>query len=158
MPDTELLSQQGAQLPMLLTDARGLTVARFDLQRVAPDASIFEGTVLPPSVGSFTVQAARIAPRPGEREPTALIRVDRPDVESRYAGADHETLRRIAEATSGAIIDLDRVSEVFDAIQDRSAQTPDDLAEPLWDSKVILGLFVLMISAEWILRKVFNLL
>jgi hypothetical protein len=158
IPDTELLSQQGAQLPMLLTDARGLTVARFDLQRVAPDASIFEGTVLPPSVGSFTVQAARIAPRPGEREPTALIRVDRPDVESRYAGADHETLRRIAEATSGAIIDLDRVSEVFDAIQDRSAQTPDDLAEPLWDSKVILGLFVLMISAEWILRKVFNLL
>ena len=44
------------------------------------------------------------------------------------------------------------------AILDRSVRVPDDLLEPLWDSKLALGLFVLLIAAEWSLRKVIGLL
>jgi hypothetical protein len=37
-------------------------------------------------------------------------------------------------------------------------QIPDDIVEPLWDSRLALILFILTISAEWIMRKAFGLL
>ncbi len=72
--------------------------------------------------------------------------------------ADHETLERIASATGGRVINLDELETVFGEIRDRSVRIPDDIVEPLWDSKLVLGLFVLMISMEWVLRKAFGLL
>jgi hypothetical protein len=56
------------------------------------------------------------------------------------------------------VIELDQLETEFGAIRDRSVQIPDDITEPLWDSKLTLVLFALMISMEWALRKVFGLL
>ena len=67
-------------------------------------------------------------------------------------------LQRIADATGGRVVDLDQLESAFGEIRDRSVQIPDDVVEPLWDSKVSLMLFVLLMTAEWGLRKVFGLL
>ena len=55
-------------------------------------------------------------------------------------------------------MDLDELTEVLGTIADRSVRTPDDVVEPVWDSKLVFALFALMISMEWVLRKAFGLL
>ena len=113
---------------------------------------------MPPHPGGFVIQVAGLEQRPGEKPASVLIHVERPDLEGRRPEANHEVLARIAEATGGSVIELDQLETAFAAVQDRSVKVPDDLVEPLWDSRLVLGLFVLMISMEWILRKKYGLL
>ena len=94
----------------------------------------------------------------GEGTPSVAVRVEQPDLEARRPEANHDVLKRIAEATGGQVVELDQLEKVFGTIRDRNVQIPDDVTESLWDSKLILMLFVLMISLEWILRKAFGLL
>jgi hypothetical protein len=137
----------------------GVAVAgRFSVHRLTPESNVFEGAWVPLAPGTYVLEAPDIVPRPGERASTVLVRVERPDLEARRPEADHDTLARIASATGGQFVNLDELETAFAAIRDRSVQIPDDLIEPLWDSKLALVLFALMISMEWILRKVFGLL
>ena len=139
--------------------ARSLT-ARFELTRLSPESNLFEGSVVPPKPGGFSVEPADLSWRRPDAtgRGSVLIRVERPNLEARQPAADHQSLERAAVATGGRIIDLDRLNEGFSSIRDRSLQVPDDIVEPLWDTKLIFGLFVLMISLEWGLRKAFGLL
>lgn len=171
--DAQLLADQHDTLPIALTES-GPTEAhvgvpsgssgvpamavRFDVHRISPQSSLFEGAYVPPHPGGFSLEAADIAPRPGDRSVSVLVRVDRPDLEARRPEADYEVLERIAAATGGRVLELDQLEGDFAAIRDRSVQIPDDVVETLWDSKLILMLFVLMISTEWGLRKAFGLL
>lgn len=133
-------------------------VARFKAHRLGPTSARYEGTFIPPYPGGFLIQVAGLAHRPGEKPSSVLVYVERPDLEGRRPEANHEVLARVAEATGGSVIELDQLETAFAAVRDRSAKVPDDLVEPLWDSRLVLALFVLMISMEWILRKRFGLL
>jgi hypothetical protein len=141
--------------------AASRVIARFDVYRISPESNLFEATWIPSGPGSYLISAADIAPRPGQTVPSSgsvLIRIDPPDLEARHPQADHETLERIAAATGGRVLELDELEAGFRTIRDRSVQIPDDVEEPLWDSKLVLMLFVTMISMEWVLRKAFGLL
>ncbi|MFQ5412831.1 MAG: hypothetical protein ACE5E6_00085 [Phycisphaerae bacterium] len=155
--DSQLLAQQGDVVAIAVRDDGAALVGRIDAQRVAPDAALFEAVYVPPRAGSFELKAADITPRTGDRPVSALIHVRRADLESRRPEADHATLERIADVTDAVVVDPEDVSEVLAGIRDRSARIPDDVTEPIWDSKLVLGLFVLMISMEWVLRKAFGL-
>lgn len=133
-------------------------LVRFDASPIGPQSRIYEGAYVPAHPGGFSLQATGIVTPPSERPTVAEIRVERPDLEAKRPEADHESLERIAAATGGRVLGLDELSEAFAAIRDRSVQIPDDIVEPLWDSKVMLMLFVLLISSEWALRKAFGLL
>ncbi len=133
-------------------------VARFAVHRLSADADRFEGTWIPPHPGRFVLEPAEFAPRLDETVPSVAIQVGRPNLETRHPQADHETLERLANATGGRVVELDRLVEAFESIEDRSVRIPDDVVEPLWDSKLALALFALMISIEWVARKAMGLL
>ncbi|UCC32631.1 MAG: hypothetical protein JSU86_10175 [Phycisphaerales bacterium] len=173
--DSQLLAEQGEVIQIVATEPqasacagpncstmeRGVppaVVGRFDVHRLGPESNRYEGTWVAPRPGRFVIKAADITPRPGERVASAPVRIERPDLELRRPEANHETLERIAGATGGRVVELDRMEAVFGTIRDRSVQIPDDVTEPLWDSKLVLMLFAAMISMEWILRKVFGLM
>lgn len=132
--------------------------ARFDAYRLSPGSSIYGGTFVPLQPGGYSLRPERIPPRPGEKVSTVSIRVEGPDLESRNAEADHTVLEQIAEATGGQVVELDQLASHLATIRDRSVEIPDDVTEPLWDSKLVLMLFVLMISTEWVLRKAFGVM
>lgn len=132
-------------------------VGEFEVHRLGVQSNIFDGVYVPPRSGGFVIAPTDIAAQPDGRTPSVVIRVDRPDLEARRPEADHDVLERIAAATGGKILDLDQLEVEFGAIRDRSVQIPDDITEPLWDSKLVLMIFVLMISMEWGLRKAFGL-
>ena len=86
-----------------------------------------------------------------------LFQVQGPDLEAKQPSADHDALQRIAAATGGQVVGLDELPALLAGIPDRSIRIPDDIVEPLWDTKLALMLFVGLISTEWALRKAFGM-
>ena len=82
-----------------------------------------------------------------------MFRVEPADLEARRPEANHDVMERLAAETGGQVVELDGLAAAFETIPDRSVRIPDDVSEPLWDSKLALLLFVLMITVEWALRK-----
>ncbi len=161
--DAQLLGEQGddIQIEMGSPNSDGASprrAQRFTVRRFDPESNRFEGVFVPPRPGDYLLTAPDLPPRPGERATSATIRVQSPDLESRRPEADHEVLERIASTTGGRVLDLDQLETAFATIRDRSVQIPDDVTEPLWDSRLALLLFVSLISIEWVLRKICGLL
>ncbi|MFQ5461449.1 MAG: hypothetical protein ACE5E5_02350 [Phycisphaerae bacterium] len=130
---------------------------RMELHRIGDAAPIFEGTYLPPAAGGFVFRAKSLSTSSRQPAATVAVRVAEPNLEGRRPEADHATLATIAEATGGKVIDLDELEAAFAAIANRSVEVPDDVVEPLWDSRLALILFAFLIGAEWMLRKAFGL-
>lgn len=138
--------------------SEGSLVSRFQARRLSAESRRYEGTFIPSRPGRYVIQVDDVARMPGERPTSAAIRVERPDLEAQRPEANHELLERVASTTGGRVVELDDLAEAFGSIRDRSIQIPDDVTEPLWDSKLVLILFLLFITTEWILRKAFGLL
>ncbi|MCH7870418.1 MAG: hypothetical protein IID33_01830 [Planctomycetes bacterium] len=131
---------------------------RFLLHRLSAEANEFEGTWVPPRPGNYALSITDFSPNPDESVPSVSLRVEPPSLESKSPQADHALLERLADASGGRVVDLDELAEVLGTIPDRSVRIPDDVVEPLWDSKLVFALFALMISMEWVSRKVMGLL
>ena len=134
------------------------TDRRFLLHRLSDEANEFEGTWVPPPPGNYSLRITDFSPNPDESVPSVSRRVERPNLESQSPQADHALLERLADASGGRVVDLDELTKVLGTIPDRSVRIPDDVVEPLWDSKLVFALFALMISMEWVSRKVMGLL
>ena len=156
--DPELLASLDSSLTVAMLDARSAPQATFCAQRVGASSNVFEASFVPAQPGSFTVRCPEVVPRAGRRAASALIRVETSNLEARHPEANHDLLIRLAEQTGGQVVDLDQLPEVLSRIRDRGVAVPDDIAESLWDSKLVLVLFVSLISLEWGLRKVLGLL
>ena len=79
----------------------------------------------------------------------------RPDDEWRTPEADHEALRALAESTGGAVVDPVPASlaTLPSRLPDRSVVVPIPIVEPIWSSPLALIVALLLLSAEWIGRR-----
>ena len=66
-------------------------------------------------------------------------------------------LREIAEQTGGHVLSPDKAGAIHEYVPDRKYVIPDDLTETIWDSKLALALFVILVTGEWIMRKLSGL-
>lgn len=151
--DSDLLSGLGSTAALIMFDAAGTPRARVQTDRVDPASNLFEAFVVPSHPGSYTVRCENIPPRAGERPASVAFRVEPADLEARQPQADHDLLERLAADTGGQVIELDRLTKVIETIPDRSVRTPDDVTEPLWDSRLALIIFAALLTVEWSLRK-----
>ena len=95
----------------------------------------------------------------GEEVATTSYRVVVPQLEYEEPRMDRERLLQIAELTGGAYYGLEDVGKLPDDIVELESEIPiSSEQKPLWDRSLFMLLFVLVISVEWILRKVFRLL
>ncbi|MCO6438393.1 MAG: hypothetical protein J5J06_14975 [Phycisphaerae bacterium] len=140
-------------------ETRAAMEARPDLRRLGPLSTRFEGTFIPRRPGLYVLEpgVSGTADSDDGRLPWTF-HVARPERELRHPEADHRTLEEIAERTGGRVLALDELAAGFADIRDGSVNIPDDITEPLWDSRLALGVFVLLIGMEWSLRKWFGLL
>jgi len=128
------------------------------LYPVGERTQTYEGSYLPPGAGGYRLDVEEFG-SPADWQPAGTtLRVDKPDREGRRPEADHATLARIADGTGGRVIALNALEAVFRDIPDRSIQIPDDIVEPLWDSRLFLILLIGAITMEWVLRKAFGLI
>ncbi len=88
---------------------------------------------------------------------THTITVDRFDTEMRQTQPDHARLERLAVQTGGRSIALDDLGSLAAAVQSRARSMSNDQIEPLWNSPLALAIVLILLTVEWIGRKLIRL-
>lgn len=147
-------SAQGADLEVWVKDAHGATEARVTLRPFEGSDRVWEGRFVPTSEGSLFLTMSV----PGHTvQPSVLSRsvvVERLNPEMSRREANHEYLQRIAAGTGGIFRRLsDGYSDLADIIPDRSVQIADDIEEPIWDSRLMFAILMVLLTSEWAIRR-----
>ncbi len=77
--------------------------------------------------------------------------------EMRNPLADRGNLELLARQTAGQVVELEKLDTLAGLIPDRARRTPDDLRLPVWNSGLALALIVVLLSLEWIGRRLIRL-
>lgn len=89
---------------------------------------------------------------------SATVEVGLADDELRHPDADHPMLARLSEQTGGKVLAASQVSALPDLLPRRERRivgTPD--VEALWDKPFVLALLVMLLTLEWVVRRLIHL-
>lgn len=88
----------------------------------------------------------------------AKVEVRARDDEMRESAADHGLLNEISNATSGRTLEINEIEHLTDLLPNRQVRTAGEtLSEPLWDKPIVWTVLILLLSLEWIGRRVLRL-
>ncbi len=154
--DAQLLQQAQATVRVTLRDpATGATVAEIDLKRVEGADDRYAATYLPDVTGQFEVRVND--PTFAALDLRATVEVFAPDDELRKPETDHPLLRGLADATNGKVLSPDELGTLPQLLPNREVRTSNPLTEPIWDTPLALIVAILLLTAEWIGRKIVRL-
>lgn len=89
---------------------------------------------------------------------SAKVEVRARDDEMREPAADHVLLDEIAHATSGRMLRIDEIGHLNELLPNRQVRTAGEtFAEPLWDKPIVWAALILLLSLEWIGRRLIRL-
>ncbi len=141
------------QVAILMRSATGIKIGDVLLTRLTANSRRFQGSFVPEAAGQIELicdpeQYALDVPRV-----SVLVNVRQVSLESRRPEANLRLMSELAELTGGSVVHPGDAASVHELIPDRQYVMPDDITETIWDSKLALLIFVLLITAEWALRK-----
>ena len=144
---------------------RGKETQTISLAPIPGRDGYYEGRFIPSQVGALHLRAKLPVMRRGESEQGAVVEkeifVTRPDVEMRNTAMDRAGLKELVESVGGKsrYFEIDETDAVTSLIEDRSRTSPHvGRIQPLWDNEYLLAALILLLTAEWILRKKAKLL
>ncbi|MEE9212672.1 MAG: hypothetical protein V3U29_08470 [Phycisphaeraceae bacterium] len=109
----------------------------------------------PGTPGSLVLRV--VEPGLSELNITRAVEVLRRDDELRQPMPDHARLEALANQTGGQVVRLNELDRLVSLVPNRARRTPNDIREPLWDSSLALVIVVVLLTAEWVCRKVIRL-
>ena len=143
-------------------DAEGAALERIELFLAPTDATSpadgklhYKTVWRPANAGQLLLRV--VEPALVDLDITQRIEVVRPDDELRHPRPDHQRLALLAQQTGGAVLAPDQLDELATLLPDDRAKTAQPRSESLWDSYLALFLVILLLTAEWIGRKVIRL-
>ncbi len=140
-------------VPVTVVAERGgahqLTV---ELKPLQSSPTVYEGTLSQPAAGAWHAWIS--SPDAGEIPPACDFSVTVPELELRRREADPADLTRAAELSGGKVVPFHQIDSLVELLP-RGQSVPVASAQkvPLWSRAEWLLLFVLLLSAEWVLRK-----
>jgi uncharacterized membrane protein len=155
--DAQLLQQLPDQIRVELVDELGQVIRQENLIRQEGQIDLYVATFAADRIGRFTVQLPPIAG--GVDGLSVPIEVSVPRMELVQPQVDRMLLSRLASETLGETIDFDRARSTLPALIPSAAKIiPVETSQPLWDTPLVMMLFVGLITLEWVLRKMFGML
>jgi len=160
----KLLQQLPEQLSVEITDAKGNVIRRENLVRQQNQPDTYRAQFTAERTGEF---AARLPPITAQAKSLNVpISISAPQRELDEPQADRSLLSRLASVTSALLpgqkeprlIELATARADMLAIPSAAQSIPRFSDAPLWDAPLAMLIFVLLISSEWILRKMFGML
>ncbi|MFH1229863.1 MAG: hypothetical protein V1709_00010 [Planctomycetota bacterium] len=120
----------------------------------------YEGTFTPSRIGHYRVWASPVDIMPKEEDKSsASFYVQYPRREYEKPLPDSALLKNIADKTNGAFLKLTEINKLPEIVKPVSdiiyTETKED---DIWDTPLVFILFLLIISSEWILRKIIGLI
>ncbi|MGO9598031.1 MAG: VWA domain-containing protein [Isosphaeraceae bacterium] len=134
-------------------ERNGASPRKLELHQLAGERNVFEGAFPQAAEGDFE---ARLLPPPILEGPipTTSFRVEAPASEFEHIAMNEPELIRVAEATGGKFYTpLEADSLLADLPKPSKVPLDTDPPIPLWNNWPVLGLFLALITLEWILRK-----
>ncbi|TVQ33374.1 MAG: hypothetical protein EA376_02435 [Phycisphaeraceae bacterium] len=116
---------------------------------------LFSGTWIPTEPGEWQVRAAESALAGYGLE--ERITVSLPDDELRSPETDHALLARLAEDSGGKVFDPGDLSQLPAELPNRRVRLLSETAESLWDTPLALILVVMLLTMEWVGRRLVRL-
>lgn len=153
--DQQLADPQRQTVRAAIEREDGSPFAEIDLRRVSDTEERYAGTAMIDQVGNYRVKVDDPSLRVANL--TADLEVARQDDELRKPETDHNLLANLANETDGEVIAPADINQLTERIPNRSIKTEHSLIEPIWDSPLALGLLVLLLTAEWVGRKLIRL-
>ncbi len=155
LADVDLARQLPDRIDLAVRRADGTAVSETTLVRAAAESQIFQGLLVAGEAGQFEV--AYGGEPPDVPPATALFRVRRQSLEEVRPQANPALLAELARLTGGDVIQPREAATLPEHISDRRYVVPDDVVETIWDSRMALALFALLIVGEWLLRQLSGL-
>ena len=87
----------------------------------------------------------------------APLEVSLPRLELADPRVDHTQLSRLASQTLGTVIELADAKKQLPLIPSAAKVVPVLSGQPLWDAPLTMALFVILISTEWVVRKLYGM-
>jgi len=142
----QLAHEMPPQIPVDILDSAGQPAKRVMMLRLASDAQRYSASWSADSVGHFV---ARL-PSLGD-----AASVDRPFVvEVPQMELEHPEVDRALLGTLGQPVDVVTARAELPKLLHSAAKTiPVEWTKPLWSMPVVMGLFALLITVEWVVRK-----
>ena len=151
--------QLGTQLPDALgvevVDSDGKLVAHDKLQRQPTRKDVYRLLLPLSDVGRYTAKLPSVAP--GVEPMQAPFDVIVPRLELSDPRPARSVLSQYAGQTDGSMIEYDKAASQLLAIPSAARMVPVEATWPLWSSPLLLALFVALLTAEWIARKLAGL-
>ncbi|MCE9589995.1 MAG: hypothetical protein K8S99_05670 [Planctomycetes bacterium] len=117
--------------------------------------AMFRALWKPGQAGKITLRVAE--PALADIDLSQSLEVIRPDDELRRPTPDHARLQTLAHDTGGAVVPLDHLADLATLVPNRAVRIPDDIRQPLWNSYLALITVVVLLTLEWIGRKLIRL-
>lgn len=155
--DPQLAGQLPEQIRVDIQDGSGQLVRQEPLMRQEDQSDLYTLSFTADRIGKFT---AKLPPIAGGVEAMDLpIEVSVPRLELAEPQIDRTALSRLAQETMGTSVELAKARDELPRLIPSAAKTiPIESSQPLWDAPLAMMLFVLLITAEWVLRKMYGML
>ena len=150
------LQQLPPEIPVQLKKDDGTVIAEQKLQRQEGQPDVYTASFVADAAGAFLAHVQSAA---GEKD--VRFTIVTPLLETEDVSVDRPLLNRLALETqgpAGRVLSLADAPVQLAAIPSLERKTPNPTSNPLWNGWAPLVLFMLLITAEWVLRKVYGML
>ncbi|HZN69486.1 MAG TPA: hypothetical protein VFB66_29700, partial [Tepidisphaeraceae bacterium] len=156
--DPVLLQQLPESMDVELVDEQGQPVRRDRLVRQEGQPENYLASFPADKVGRFTLRLTN--PVGGESAAMDLpIEVTVPRLELEQPQVDRQLLTRLAAETLGQAVSFAEAKAALPKLIPSAAKViPIQSSEPLWDAPLAMWIFLLLLTGEWVLRKVYGML
>lgn len=158
--DSTLIRQLPERVEIDLLDGEGKLVRKEGLTRMEDRPDTFVGSFQADRLGRGAIQTPFLAPgvNPGESGAVAVgYEVVAPRLELADARVDKGALEMLARETGGRVFTAESTGELPAQVQSVAKVIPVESSVALWGAPIAMALFVLLITAEWVARKLFGM-
>ncbi len=133
----------------------GATTVEVTLKRDADDPRVYLTSWQPPAPGVWTARPddPLLASAVSEEGVTERIEVSLPQDELRRPETDHHALAALASETGGVVVTPAAAASLTDLFPNRKLRVLSERAESLWDTPLAMILILLLVTSEWVGRR-----
>jgi hypothetical protein len=129
-------------------------VQRAQLQPVPDSGGLYRGYIQNIEPGTHTIRAqVTSAGFEGVKQELQIIAREIAGQEGIELSRDSNRLAEIAKAGGGKYVDILKAPELFKELASQGRDRTIEYNYEIWSSYPVLAIFVILLSAEWILRK-----
>src|SRR5262249_37955042 len=119
---------------------------------------LFRAEFTPSSGGRYELLATLTSKGQTLANQSAEFLVQGADLELANTGTNPATLRALAKETGGVYLDVEQADQLPEKVARKERRTVRVVRTEFWNSPLLFGAFILAVSAEWFLRRVYHLI